>query len=63
MDNNIDTIIAGLMETVIFLGVSCYSDDPEKQDKLVRMGFAINDAIEILKRVQEKEAEGCQTVS
>lgn len=51
-----ERLINGLTEIAIFLAISCYTEDPERQEKVIRMGFAINDTIEALRKMEEKEA-------
>ena len=50
-----ERLIDGLTEIAIFLAISCYTDDPDRQEKIIRMGFAINDTIEVLRKAQEKQ--------
>ena len=42
---SIDEIKKGLVATIIFLAIECYSEDPEQRKKIERMGTAINGAI------------------
>ena len=51
-----EKLIDGLTELGIFLAISCYTEDPERQAKIIRMGLALNDTIEVLRKAQAQEA-------
>jgi len=48
-----ENIVSGLTELLFFLAFECYSEDKERQDKIVRMATAVRNAINTIEGKKE----------